>query len=271
MTFRDVGLCGWSAQAKPPSWQYQEVMADPIAAKYVRPYMGSEEALHDKPRWCLWLTELDSADLQRSNILADRVSAVRQFRLESTASSTRQMARTPHLFGQRPAPRTVPYIVIPSVCSEKRPFFAVRRVPANVIASNLVFTATDPTSFLLGMISSSMFMTWQSTVGGRLESRLRFSNTIVWNNLPLPKVTPKMRQQIIDAAESLQLARDASGMSLAKMYEPGALTAELIKAHADVDHAVDRAFGATQTCTTELDRQTVLFARFLEMVPGTRH
>ncbi len=250
--------------------QYKEVMADPIAAKYVRPYMGSEEALHDKPRWCLWLTDLDAADLQRSKLLADRVSAVREFRLDSTASSTRQMARTPHLFGQRPALYTLPYIVIPSVCSEKRPYFAVRRVPAEVIASNLVFTATDPTSFLLGIISSSMFMIWQSTVGGRLESRLRFSNTIVWNNLPLPKVAPHVRQEIIDAAKNLQLARDASGMSLAKMYEPGALTADLTKAHFDVDYVVDRAFGAAQTCTTELDRQTVLFSRFVEMVPDPK-
>lgn len=245
--------------------QYEQVMRDPVASKYLRPYMGSEEALHSKARWCLWLTGLAAADLRRSKILSERVEAVRRFRLESSAGSTRQMAQTPHLFGQRPALYSQPYLVIPRVCSEVRPFYAVRRVPGDVIASDATFTASDPTRLFLGIISSSMFMAWQRAVGGRLKSDLRFSNTIVWNNLPLPPLNESARTDIGDAAQALQQARDDSGMSLAKMYAPGAMTPALKAAHETLDAIVDLAFGAREPCTTELDRQTVLFARFLEL------
>lgn len=245
--------------------QYDEVESDALARKYLRPYMGSEEALHDKPRWCLWLEGSDPADLRRSRILSDRLAKVREFRLASSASSTRQMAQTPHLFGQRPALYTQPYLIIPRVCSELRPFYAVRRVGSEVIASDATFTAADPDGILLGVISSSMFMAWQRTVGGRLESRLRFSNTIVWNNLPLPKLTAKSRSEIGEAARVLQNARDETGMSLAKMYAPGAMRPALEAAHNSLDEIVDLAFGADAPCSTELDRQTVLFARFVEL------
>lgn len=245
--------------------QHEEVAADPIAKKYLRPYMGSEEVLHSKPRWCLWLAGADPADLKLSRTLQERVDRVRQFRLDSSAASTRQMAQTPHLFGQRPALHTQPYLAIPRISSETRAFYPVLRVGPEVIPSDQTFTAADPDGILLGIISSSMFITWQRTIGGRLESRLRFSNTIVWNNLPLPPLKEKIRTDIGNAARVLQEARDDLGMSLAKMYAPGAMEPSLMAAHESLDAIVDLAFGAQEPCTTELDRQTVLFARFVEM------
>jgi hypothetical protein len=48
---------------------YAEVMADPIAAKYVRPFVGARQLIHNEPRWCLWLVDLDPSDIARSPIL----------------------------------------------------------------------------------------------------------------------------------------------------------------------------------------------------------
>lgn len=246
--------------------EHDQFAADPVAAKYLRPFLGSEEVLNGKSRWCLWMTDLDPIDLKRSSLLEARVSAVRDFRLKSSASSTRQMAKTPHLFGQRPALHSKPYVIIPRVSSEGRRYYAVRLVTPDVIASDATFTAADPTGYLFAIISSSMFMTWQRTVGGRLKSDLRFSNTIVWNNLPLPGVDANLRAEIIAAGQLVRAIRNIKpDKSLAQHYLPNAMDAQLIAAHDHLDDLVDRAFGAKATCKTEAERQKILFARYGEL------
>ena len=175
------------------------------------------------------------------------------------------MAATPHLFGQRPALHTKPYLVIPGVSSELREFYPVRRVEPHVIASNLTFTASDPSGFLFAIISSSMFMTWQATVGGRLESRLRFSNTIVWNNLPLPDIDPSTREDIIAAGHDVELARAEHPTStLAQLYRTEAMPTNLRLAHERLDRLIDTAFGASDHPTLA-ERQRVLFKRYEEL------
>src|SRR5699024_6962353 len=158
--------------------------ADPIARKYLRRYVGSRELVHNEDRWCLWLEDLDPGDLQKSPILRVRLTAVKAFRAASRAASTREMAATPHLFGQRSQPN-VAFICMPRLVSETRRYFTVPLFQPDVIASDQTFKAADPDGFAFGIASSSMFITWQKTVGGRLKSDYRFSNTIVWNNLPL--------------------------------------------------------------------------------------
>ncbi|WP_019159030.1 class I SAM-dependent DNA methyltransferase [Brevibacterium senegalense] len=243
--------------------EYDEVHSDPVARKYLRPFIGAEELLRGKERWCLWLTDLDQDDLERSSILSERVEAVRQFRLKSTASSTRKMAETPHLFGQRPALYEKPYLVIPGVSSEQREYYPVRRVDPSTITSNAAFTAGDPDGILFPLISSAMFMAWQATVGGRLESRLRFSNTIVWNNLPIPKLEPDAREAIIQGGKAIELARDAhEDRTLAELYRPEAMPADLRSAHDRVDVLVDEAFGAVSRNPGLVERQRLLFEAY---------
>jgi hypothetical protein len=144
---------------------YAAVSADAVAAKYLRPFIGSEELLHDRKRWCLWLTHVEPAHLRMSPVLRSRTEAVRIFRAASTAASTRSMANTPHLFGQRLALHEQPFVIIPRVCSELRTHFPVRHVGPETIASDATFTASDPDGYLFAVISSSMFLAWQKAVG----------------------------------------------------------------------------------------------------------
>nr|WP_245823038.1 type IIL restriction-modification enzyme MmeI [Brachybacterium avium] len=43
------------------------------------------------------------------------------------------------------------------------------------------------------------------------------------------------------------------------------MDADLVKAHDSLDAAVDKAFGARRRCTSEQQRQQILFERFAEM------
>ena len=250
--------------------EYTEVMADPVAAKYVRQYVGARELVRRQERWCLWLVDLDPADVRRSPVLRERLEAVREFRGASSAASTRGMAATPHLFGQRSQP-DVRFICIPSVVSEHRQFMTCAYFEPDVIASNATFKADDPDGFLFGIISSSMFMAWQRAVGGRLKSDIRFSNTLTWNTLPLPGVEPGVRERIIAAGADVLAARELHPeRSLAEHYDPLAMSPELLKAHRALDAVVDKAFGAKRPCRSEQGRQEVLFTRYAELTGTER-
>lgn len=246
--------------------EYDEVMSDPIAAKYVRPFRGSRELMNGLDRWCLWLVDVAPSDIAQSPVLKKRLEAVKSFRADSKAASTRKMAETPHLFGQRSQPNT-DYLCLPKVVSERRSYFTVQRYPSNVIASDLVFHAQDPDGLMFALASSSMFITWQKMVGGRLKSDLRFANTLTWNTFPAPELDEKARQRIINAGKKVLDARALHPeRSLAEHYNPLAMAPELIKAHDALDREVDKAFGAPRKLTTVRQRQELLFANYEKLI-----
>ena len=246
---------------------YPRFAADTIAAKYLRPFRMGREVVRGLDRWCLWMDteDFDPRDIDRSPILKERVQGCSTFRSHSTKQITKDGAKTAHLFQENHQPPG-PYVGIPSVVSETRRFYTVAHFSEDVIAGNQLYTALDPDGFLFAIISSSMLMTWQMTIGGRLESRLRFANKVVWNTLPLPEVSDKQRAAIIAAGQGVLEARaEQPGVSLADMYNPLAMSPSLLKAHRALDRAVDRAFGARKALETNEQRLTILFKRYQEM------
>lgn len=188
---------------------YATVAADAIAAKYLRPFIGAKQLIHTAPRWCLWMADSDFGprDPQRSPVLKERVEAARVMRLASKKLPTQRSAQTPYLFQENCQPLG-PYVGIPAHFSETRRFATVAHFEPATFCGNANFTAEDPYGFLFGIISSSAFIASQRAVGGALESRLRFSNTVVWNSLPLPDVDDKLRQQVIEAGKGVIAARE---------------------------------------------------------------
>ncbi|MEV0028984.1 DNA methyltransferase [Nocardia sp. NPDC050793] len=244
--------------------EYDTVAADPIARKYLRRFIGAKELLHDRMRWCLWLTELDPEDLGRSLLLHDRIEAVRMARASSDSPTTSTRNHPPHLFGQIAQPRTS-YLAIPRHVSELRRFFTVARYDSDVICGDANFLIPDPDGFALAILSSSMFMVWQKAIGGRIKSDLRFSKTFTYNTFPLPHATDRQRLMITDAAAGIITARESHpGTSLAKLYDPLVMPDDLLKAHSVLDSAVDELFG-NGNMTTESSRQEILFRSYVAL------
>jgi hypothetical protein len=130
----------------------------------------------------------------------------------------------------------------------------------------MVYTCLDPDGFMFSIFESSMFIAWQKAIGGRLKSDYRFSNTIVWNNLPLPEVSPELRERIIEAGKNIEQVRaQYPDESLASLYSALGMHPDLIKAHEQLDRLVDKAFGAEKPCHTAEERLTILFARYQEL------
>ena len=244
--------------------EFGQVSADSIAKKYLRPFVGGDELINSLDRWCLWLEGLDASELNASPVLKDRLGKVRAERLASDKAVTRKLADTPALFAERRQPAT-DYLGIPNTFSETRRYMTVARLPKSTIAAVKLFTAEDPDGFLFALISSTMALTWQKMVGGRIKSDPSFSNTIVWNNFPLTQLSGTDRVRIISGGTAVLTARAMQpGKSLASLYNPLTMSPELIKAHDLLDKAVDKAFGFAKTPTPS-QRQQRLFERYVEL------
>ncbi|MGA5640691.1 class I SAM-dependent DNA methyltransferase [Streptomyces cinereoruber] len=270
------GLPKVSAGSKAVDWErltldedeYSELSADPIVRPHLRLYLGGEELINNQRRWCLWLADAtpeEVAAIKANPNVAARLEAVQDLRAKSPKPATRKSSQTPHLFEERRQPNG-PYLGIPQTFADSRSYATAARLPKEVIASIKLFTADDPDGFLFSVISSSMFLTWQRTVGGRMKSDPSFTNTIVWNTLPLPPIDNNLRNEIISAGDSILAARAlAPDKSLAEHYKPNAMSTELSDAHRALDVLVDKAFGATSDCHTHEDRQAILFQRYKEL------
>lgn len=245
--------------------EYNRFAADPAAAKYLRRFVGARELLYDEPRWCLWLTDMDPADYRQSTLLRERIAGVKAFREASKAVSTREAAVTARLFRQISQPHTE-YLGIPRHVSENRTYFPAKRFGPDVITGDANFLADDPTGLLFAIISSSAFIAWQRAVGGRLESRLRFSKLGVWNTFPLPALTPHQREALIAAGKEVLAARELiPGRSLATMYEPNAMSTVLLKAHQGLDRVMDSVLAGRKKLANNEERLAVLFSLYVQM------
>lgn len=251
--------------------EYTEAMTDPIAARYVHPIQGGKELIDGRKRWCLWLVDAEPGDMRKSKFIARRVTACREYRENATKTGDAYKNRsTPWLFRDNHQPAH-DYLAIPKVSGERREYFPCKVSDPSVIASDLLFVIEDPEGLNFAIMESSMFMTWLKTVGGRLESRCRFSNTVVWNNLPLPQLSDELRREVIDAGRGVIDARAGhEGQSLADLYDPDFMPADLRKAHQRLDKVVDVAFGAKKTCADNEERLQVLFDRYVEMTGAAK-
>jgi hypothetical protein len=136
-----------------------------------------------------------------------------------------------------------------------------------VIANNLVMFVPDAANFHFGVLSSSMHMAWMRQVCGRLKSDYRYSNKLVYNNFPWPGApSAKQRAAVENAAQAVLDARKKfPDASLADLYDPLAMPPALVKAHAQLDRAVDVCY---RSQPFENDRQRVeyLFALYEKLI-----
>ncbi|MGB8661582.1 MAG: type IIL restriction-modification enzyme MmeI, partial [Candidatus Acidiferrum sp.] len=114
-----------------------------------------------------------------------------------------------------------------------------------------------------GILSSAMHMAWVRQVTGRLESRFQYSGKIVYNNYPWPEaLTTKQRGTVETAAQVVLDARKQfPAATLADLYDPLAMPPALVKAHSDLDRAVDLCY-RPQPFQNDRQRVEHLFALY---------
>jgi hypothetical protein len=236
-------------------------LRDPVAAKYLRRLIGAEELINGGSRWCFWLVDAEPADLRTSAELRRRVEGVRDFRLSSKKGKTKEDAATPHLFQERRQPHTQ-FLAVPRVSSETRRYVPMAMFQPDIVINDALFALPEATPYTFGVLNGRPFQVWNATVSGRLESRFRISAEITYNNYPWPGVDSTARAAIEAAAQGVLTAREAHpGASLADLYGPLSMPADLTKAHQDLDKAVLTAYGL-KPAATDAEVLGELFARY---------
>lgn len=239
--------------------------ADPVAVKYLAPYIGGEELINGKQRWCLWLADAPVGELRSSPLIMDRLAKVSAYRSASKREATRKHAGTPALFTE---PRKViqPFLIVPYVSSEKRRYLPLGFASPPVIVRAPSWCIPGADIYLFGILSSAMFMAWVQAVGGRLEGRLQLSPGTIYNPFPFPAPTDQARTRIRLAAQKVLDARSGHNATLGDLYDPLTMPADLTKAHQSLDAAVDAAIAPRHKLNGDADRLAVLFARYEELV-----
>jgi len=234
------------------------IVKEPKARKFIKPLLSAYEFLNGEKRWCLWLVGAEPSELKQMPEVLKRVELVKKFRLESVAPSTQKFAEIPTLFRDRNQPNT--YILIPSTTSENRKYIPLGFFGKDDIANNSCHTIPNGTLYHFGVLMSAMHMAWVSHTCGRLKSDFRYSKDIVYNNYPWPESpTEKQIKSIETAAQKvLDTRAEFPGSSLADLYDPLTMPPALVKAHNELDKAVDLAY-RSQPFTSEAKRMEFLF------------
>lgn len=227
--------------------------------KFIKPFIGGRELLHSEKRYCLWLSEAEPVDIRSNRKVKERVEAVKKWRSNSNRVNTKKLAETPTLFAEVRQPKTS-YLAFPTVSSVNRKYIPIAFLSPNIIASNQLYVLPNATLFHFGILTSSMHMSWVKYICGRLKSDYRYSASIVYNNYPFPeKPTDKQIKAIEERAQGVLDARASfPNRSLADLYDPLTMPSVLVKAHNELDKAVDLAY-RPQAFTSEANKMIFLF------------
>jgi hypothetical protein len=238
---------------------------EPGAEKFMRPYIGSHEYLNGGMRWILALQHATPQELRRLPKVQERITAVRKYRLRSKSAPTRQLAETPMEYHVTVIPEE-PYLVIPEVSSERREYVPIGWLEPPTIASNLVKVLLYADLWHFGILTSAMTMAWLRHIGGRLESRYRYSIGLVYNTFPWPEATEAQKAKVRELAQAVLDARARyPEATFADLYDPDLMKADLRKAHRALDVAVDKLYRAA-TFKSDRERVEHLFGLYERLV-----
>lgn len=241
---------------------------EPKAAPWVRPLLGATEFLNGKKRWCLWLVDATSTDLEDMPIVAQRIQAIKKIRLKAGHPSALKMAEYSHMFMQVCQPTSGSYILVPRVSSERRTYIPMGFFGYETICSDANMFIPQGTLYEFGILSSLLHNDWMRLVAGRLESRYRYSASIVYNPFPWPEVTDTQRKEVEKLAEEVILTREEfPGRSLAELYDPDKMPPDLLIAHHELDKAVDRLY-RERPFKDAADRLSCLLTRYEALIRG---
>lgn len=251
----------------------------PEAASLLRPFIGAEEYLHGQERWILALQTSSPALVASIPAVTERLRKVRAFRLGEIPSkrsdpakeakpggaTSLSLAKTPAVFHVTRIPKQ-PFLLFPRHTSERRDYAPIGWVEPPAIPSDATVLLDSASTYQFGVLTSRAHMAWLAYIGGRLKSDFRYSIGLVYNTFPWPDAAPAQRAKIEALAQSVLDARAAHpASSLAALYDPDTMPANLRRAHAALDSAVDRLYRPAPFAT-DRDRVEHLFGRYEALV-----
>jgi hypothetical protein len=214
------------------------IQEEPAAEKWFKRWITGDSYINNRENYCLWLSDISPAELRAMPHVIRLIEKVKKFRQNSKSSQA--FAETPWLFRETNIAQK--YLVIPKTSSENRKFVPLGFIENEILSSSSLLMP-DATLYHFGILTSSMHNAWMRTVCGRLKSDYRYSAGIVYNNFPFPTENAKQIAAIEIKVQAVLDARSEYKTStLADLYNSLTMPANLVKAHKELDKAVDSAY-----------------------------
>ncbi len=213
----------------------------PELSHKVREVAGTTEFIDGISRFCLWFSN-DDLELASSHpITAARVAAVRKYR-ETGGEVARTLVGRPHQFRYRHSCERA-QILVPQVSSERRAYLPVGWLTSRFVITHLAHVIYDPYLVDFSLISSKLHLMWITTICGKLETRIRYSSNLGWNTFPVPALSNQNKADLTRCAEDILLAREAHfPATIAELYDPEKMPANLREAHEHNDETLERIY-----------------------------
>lgn len=228
-----------------PDEKNEFVKLEPHSERFFFHFWGSREFIRHQDRWVLWLANASSSDFRKMPLARDLVEKVRKYRQSSRRLQTKKAANTPNHFGTEVI-STTSSVVVPEVSSQRRKFIPMGFLTPDILCSNKIKLIADGTLFHFGVLQSTFHNAWVRSIGGRLKNDYSYSSGVIYNNFVFPEVNDVVRMDVEKRAQAVLDARSLyPEATLADMYDPDNdfLYPELMKAHRELDRAVEMAYG----------------------------
>lgn len=225
-----------------PSEMHDLIARSPDARRFVKRYMGSAELINDKERYCLWIPDDQSEMAKSVPPLRERLERVEEFRRASSSPNTSALAASPHRFWHV-AYKPTESVIVPRVSSERRDYIPMGYLDADSVISDAAYAIYNAEPWVFSLLTSRIHMVWTRAVGGRMKTDYRYSNTIVYNNFPVPQLSAVAKEQLTEAAlRVLDVREYHSEKTLAELYDPDLMPDDLRLAHKELDELVDAVY-----------------------------
>ncbi|TFD79278.1 DNA methyltransferase [Cryobacterium fucosi] len=263
MTFGSKGT-DWGNLMLEPEDRGRLLSKHPEAEPFVRRILGSVEFINAQDKYCVWVSDRDYQLAKSIPELSARFERTASMRAGSAKAATKILAKVPYRFGEvRYKPTEA--IIMPKVSSERREYIPVGYLDADTVINASAFGIYDAEPWVLALMTSRAHVAWTGAVGGRMREDYQYSNTIVYNNFPVPPLSDAVKEQLTMAALRVLDVRDYHcEQTLATLYDPDLMPADLRAAHAAVDELVDSIY-SKRGYETDEQRLSDLFAMYERM------
>lgn len=240
------------------------VAAAPEAGAYIKRFLGADEFIDGKGRFCLWVEPSEWARAALIPALRDRFEVVERMRQSSKKVATQKLAATPYRFAEvRFKPTNS--IIVPGHTSERRDYIPIGYLAPDTVVSNAAFAVYDADPWVFGILTAKMHMIWTKAVAGALGTSTRYSNTIVYNNFPIPPLSAQGTEQLTEVAlRVLDVREYHSEKTLAELYDPDLMPDDLRLAHQELDEFVDSLY-RKRGFESDEERLSHLFGMYEQM------
>ncbi|MBI1264247.1 MAG: N-6 DNA methylase [Alphaproteobacteria bacterium] len=228
---------------------------DPVAHKYLRPFIGAREYINGLSRWVLCLQKADPSDMRSSPEIRKRIQAVAEFRRGERAPEQSQnrpaqarspvtvaLAGQPTLFHVNVLPEAA-FLAVPQTSSERRQYLPIGWLEPPTVPSDKLRLLSSAERWQFAVLTSAMHMAWMRAITGRMKSDYMYSVGVVYNTFPWPPLTDADKAKLDALGQAILDARAVfPDATLADLYDPDTMPPALRKAHRDNDRAVDRLY-----------------------------